>query len=175
MYIEQGYTMWARKTLESKLFQERPDVYFKIFFYLVLRANHETNSMFQRGSNHVIYNMIIESTGATRGQVDHCFRWLKKEGMLTTKKSTRGLHFTIVNYNKYQSANNYKSDMGATSKRNGRDTINNNVKNEKNEISKKRQSYKSKMGSDTDESGRIIFIKNGKKCIKGSDGGTYEV
>ena len=62
-----------------------------------------------------------------------------------------------------------------TEKRYGRDTINNNVNNEKNEINKKRQNYKSNMGSTTDEDGRPTFNKNGKKCIKGSDSGTYEV
>jgi hypothetical protein len=175
MHIEQGYIALARITAESEIFQEKPHSWFKIWCYLLMRANHKNNEHHKRGNSWVKYSVIMESTGATKGQVYGCVKWLKKRGSIIARKSTRGFHFTIVNYEKYQNPNNYKKDTGVTEKRYGRDTINNNVNNEKNEINKKRQNYKSNMGSTTDEDGRPTFNKNGKKCIKGSDSGTYEV
>ena len=133
MFIKEGFVVWARKTIESEIFQNKPAIWFKIFFYLVTRANHKSNKFFRRGSNWVSYELISEKTGATKGQIDHCFRWLRKKGMVTTKRSTRGLKFTIIKYDLYQVATNYGRDIGATRARQGSDTINKNEKNDKND------------------------------------------
>ena len=71
MFIKEGFVVWARKTIESEIFQNKPAIWFKIFFYLVTRANHKSNKFFRRGSNWVSYELISEKTGATKGQIDH--------------------------------------------------------------------------------------------------------
>jgi len=131
--IKEGFTIWARKTIESEIFQEKPDKWFKIFFYLISRANHKSNKLFKRGSNWTSYDLIVEKTGATKGQIDHCFRWLRKKSAITTKRSTRGLKFTIIKYDFYQTGSNYERDIVATRARDRRDTINKNDKNDKND------------------------------------------
>ena len=56
--------------------------------------------------------------------------------MLATQKATRGMVVTILNYDYFQTLENYKSDtesdIKAKQKRNRSDTINKNDKNDKN-------------------------------------------
>jgi len=137
MHISKGATIWARKTIDSEIFYNKPDKYFKIWFYLVNRVNHKKQRKWNRSECHLTYSEIEEKTGATKSQIDHCIRYLKKEEMLATKKATRGMHIKIANYNKYQDLNNYKSDSKSETKvmqkRNKSDTINKNDNNDKNE------------------------------------------
>ena len=91
------------------------------------------------------YEWIMEKTKANKNEIDHCIRWLKSATMIATRKATRGFTLNILNYNGYQSLENYKSDtksdskseMKAKQKRNESDTINKNDNNDKNEIMKK--------------------------------------
>ena len=132
-----GATIWARKTLESDVFFMKPDKWFKIWFYLVSRANHEDKGQFQRGEALVRYLDISEACGATKSQIDHSIRWFKKSEMLATRKATRGMFITILNYSTYQNFDNYINDtigdLKAKQKRNKSDTINKNDKNDKND------------------------------------------
>lgn len=127
MFIPKGYTAWARKTIDSEIFYERPDKWFKIWFYLISRVNHKTNGEFQRGSGHVLYREIMESTGATKDQIYSCLKWMESKDMIEKKKTTRGIRIKIINYNIYQNPKNYE----ATQKRNEANTINKNAKNVK--------------------------------------------
>ena len=97
-------------------------------------------------------------------------QWIKKEGTITTKKSTRGLHFTIVNYDKYQNGLNYERDIGAKNRRNRRDTINNNEKNDKNDNLGKGKFY---IGT-SNEDNQAVYLVEGKYRTKGADGEFYD-
>ena len=134
--IPEGATIWARQTIQSDIFKIKPDKWFKIWFYLVNKVNHENNKQFKRGSGFMKYEWIIENTGATKNQIDHSMRWFKKERMLATQKATRGFIVTILKYETFQDLNNYKSDtksdLKATQKRHKSDTINNNDNNDNN-------------------------------------------
>ena len=136
MNIKGGATIWARQTIESKIFYDKPDKWFKIWFYIVNKVNHKQNKKWDRGQCHITYLEIQTNTKATKAQIDHCIRYLKKEQMLATQKATRGMHITVVKYDIYQDLDNYKSDTGgelkATQKRHRSDTKNKNVKNDKN-------------------------------------------
>lgn len=130
-----GATIWARKTVDSAIFK-KSDVWFKIWFFLVNRVNYADNGQFKRGECFTTYGEIMRDTLATKGQIDKCIRFLKKERMLTTHKSTRGMHIKVLNYNRYQTLDNYKVDT-AEDKRSKRgrqavDTINKKEKNNKN-------------------------------------------
>lgn len=107
--MQTGATVWARQTITSDVFG-KPDKWFKIWFYLVNRVNHKDKGRFKRGTGFMTYEMIMLATGATKSEVDHCIRWLKKCQMLATARATRGLHITILNYELYQNLKNYKSD-----------------------------------------------------------------
>jgi len=130
-----GATNWARATLESDIFFKKPDKWFKIWFFIITRVNHKKNKQFDRGECLTSYLEINSYTGATKNQIDHFIRWSKKEGMLATRKATRGFMVNVLKYNKYQSLSNYKcdtkSDLKAKQKRNKSDTIKKNDKNDK--------------------------------------------
>ena len=124
---------------ESKIFSDKPDRWFKIWFYIVNKVNHKDTKSFKRGSCFTKYEWISESTKASKNEIDHCIRFLKSATMIATQKATRGMYITVLNYDKYQNLDNYKSDtksdtlgdLKAKQKRNRSDTINKNGKNER--------------------------------------------
>ena len=138
--IDGGATLWARQTIDSKIFFDKPHVWFKIWFYLVNKVNHKDNKQFARGSCFMKYEWIMQRTKAKKSELDHAIRWLKVSKMIATRKATRGFIVEVLNYNGYQSLENYKSDSKSDSKsetkakqkRNESDTINKNDKNNKN-------------------------------------------
>lgn len=109
-----GSTVWSRKTLESAIFRKKPDKWFKIWFYLVSKVNHQDNELFARGENFTNYSEIRYITGAKKTEIDTALRWMKTEGMITTQKTTRGFKFTIVNYAKYQDSIKRKNEDKST-------------------------------------------------------------
>ena len=135
--IDGGATIWARQTIDSEIFSNKPDKWFKIWFYLINQVNHKDTKQFKRGSGFTRYEWIMEKTKATRNEIDHCIRWLKSATMIATQKATRGFIITIHNYERFQALSNYESDTKATQKatasakqkRNKSDTINKNDKN----------------------------------------------
>ena len=113
--INGGATLWARQTIDSDIFYNKPDKWFKIWFYLINEVNHKSNKQFARGSCFMKYEWIIKKTKATKNEVDHCVRWLKSATMITTTKATRGFVIKVINYNGYQSLESYKSDTKSDS------------------------------------------------------------
>lgn len=110
MKIDGGATIWARQIIESEIFFNKPDKWFKIWFYLVNRANHKDCKQFKRGACFMKYEWIAEATKATRNEVDHCIRWLKSAKQIATQKATRGFIVNVLNYDKFQTLEHYKSD-----------------------------------------------------------------
>jgi hypothetical protein len=106
--IKGGATIWARQTLESDIFFTKPHAWFKIWFYLVNKANHQDNGRFKRGECFVQYYIICELTGAKKDEVKRCMSWLKNRGSISTKRSTRGVNVTLTNYDYYQTLENYE-------------------------------------------------------------------
>ena len=138
--IPGGGTFWARQTIESKIFYDKPDKWFKIWFYLVSKVNHQDKKNFKRGQGFIKYEWIKSTTGATQDQVKHCIEYLKRFQMVAIQKATRGMYVTIIKYSHYQSLNNYKShtesQLKATQKPHRSHTINKNDKNDKNDNKK---------------------------------------
>ena len=140
--INGGATLWARQTIDSDIFFNKPDVWFKMWFYIVNRVNHKNDKRFERGSCFLKYDWIMDKTGATKNQVKHCIEFLKKDKMLATQKATRGFIVKVIKYDSFQTLENYKKPQEKESKRNTEGTqkehrshtINKNDKNDKNEI-----------------------------------------
>jgi hypothetical protein len=141
MAIRGGATLWARKTIESDIFIWRSDKWFKIWFFIVNNVSHKDLQHFPRGSGLMTYKDIREHTAATHGQVDKFIRYAKQSRMLTTRKTTRGMIVKVLNYDKYQTLDNYKVDtkverpveLKSKRSRNGVDTIDKYVKYVKND------------------------------------------
>ena len=64
--IDGGATLWARQTIDSKIFFDKPHVWFKIWFYLVNKVNHKDNKQFARGSCFMKYEWIMQRTKAKK-------------------------------------------------------------------------------------------------------------
>ena len=114
--IDGGATLWARQTLDSDIFYNKPHVWFKIWFYLINEVNHKDNKQFNRGSCFMKYEWIMKKTKANRNEIDHCIRWLKSATMIATRKATRGFALKVLNYNTFQTLENYKSDTKSDAK-----------------------------------------------------------
>lgn len=135
--IDGGAIIWARQTIDSKIFYDKPDKWFKIWFYLVARVNHTDNERFKRGTCFLKYDWIMNATGASKDEVKHCIKFLKDSSMLATQKATRGFTVEVLKYKHYQNLDSYKSHTKshrkATQKPHRSHTINKNVKNGKND------------------------------------------
>jgi len=135
--IDGGATIWARKTIDSVIFYDKPSDWFKIWFFIVNQVNHSKYRKWEKGQGFMTYSQIMEKTKTTRGQVDMCLRFLKKSQMLTTHKTTRGMIVSVLKYDLYQDLKNYKNDtkneIGTIQERYRNDTINKNDKNDKND------------------------------------------
>ena len=140
-FIPGGCTLWARQTIESEIFFYKPDKWFKIWFYIVNRVNHTENRLFKRGSALFTYEEMMFKTGATKKQIEGCVKWLEKESMMESRKTTRGRVRIVLNYAKFQELKNYKESAKESAKGNRRRvegelkgvSINKNVKNDKND------------------------------------------
>ena len=143
--INGGATLWARQTTDSDIFYNKPDKWFKIWFYLVNKVNHADNKQFKRGTCFMKYEWIMGATGATYHQIKHCLEYLKSATQIATQKKTRGLLVTVINYDFYQTLDNYyyaeshtEGRQKGKQKEDRRKTrINKNDKNDKNVIKDK--------------------------------------
>ena len=106
-YIEGGYTMWARKTLESEIFFDKPAEWFKIWFYIVNKVFYSDGQVYNRGSNRFTYSEISNFTSATYSQVKHCIDYLTTTKMIDRQKTRRNVIITVNNFGKYQEQKTY--------------------------------------------------------------------
>lgn len=106
--IPGGATIWARKTIDDEIFYLKPDPWFKIWFYLVNKANHRDSERFKRGTCFVQYRVICEAVGTNIDVVKKCMAWLRRKGSISTSRSTRGANVIINKYDYYQTLDNYE-------------------------------------------------------------------
>jgi len=124
--IKGGATLWARQTVDSEIFFDKPDKWFKIWFFIISKVNYQDNHKFKRGEGFIQQKIICEYTKASPDQVKKCFNWLRNMNMIGTKRSTKGTIIKVLKYNDYQRIDSYKKHEGKHFKST---TINNNVKN----------------------------------------------
>jgi len=140
-----GATFWARQTIESDIFYKKPDKWFKIWFYIVSKVNHRTNTHFERGTNYFNFASDSKFIGCTHDQWKKCIKWLRESHMIDTKPSTRGALIKVLSYAKYQELKNYTSTQEALEEHSTSTLINKNEEliNEK-EIEKETKVSKKK-------------------------------
>lgn len=111
-----GSTFWARQTIESDIFLNKPDKWFKIWFFLVQMANYKDHKQFARGDCYVTGSEIMLNTGASPDQMKKCLTWLRRCNMVSTRRSTRGMTITINKYGHYQDLQENESTRRSTTK-----------------------------------------------------------
>jgi hypothetical protein len=108
--IRGGATIWARQTIDSDIFFWRPDKWFKIWFFIVNEVNHKDTKWFKRGEGLFTYEQIHIKCKATVNQVKHCLDHLRKDNMIATHRTTRGLVINVLKYNLFQDLKSYYFD-----------------------------------------------------------------
>lgn len=163
-----GYILESRTILDSAIW-DKPPLYFKVWHYLLLKAQHVDYKGLKRGqlitsipeiqeacSYHVGYRKITPSKKEIYGIV----KFLRnpyggndegnnEKNMIVTTKVTHGLLVTICNYNVYQDPKNYEGNdeksAKVTTKSSRRErqgnNINKNDKNDKNDKNEKNYIY----------------------------------
>jgi len=142
--IKGGYYIKARCIQDSEIAHTAPHIR-EIWDWVLKEANHKDTKVCKRGQCVRSYKDIQEGLlwyigwrkmTYSKDQCEIAMKWLRKRAMITTKKTTRGLIITIVNYDKYQLPANYDNhtqDATITTREpQNLHTINKNVKNEKN-------------------------------------------
>ena len=114
VFMDNGYTMWARQTIESEIFYYKPAEWFKIWFYIVNRVNHKDTKLFKRGEAIITYDEIILKCKVTKRVTERCVKWLEKETMLVSRRTTRGKKRFVVNYDVFQDPKKYKGSRGGS-------------------------------------------------------------
>ena len=154
--IPGGYYIKARKIQESEIAHAPPYIR-EIWDWLIKEANHSdrkgNGKIIKRGQCVRTYRDIIEDLSwfigyrkvrYKKSQVDYAMRWLRDKEMITTKRTTRGVRVTILNYEFYQDPSNYEYRSGYDSEPSTRKqssaTINKNGKKGKKEEGKKEYS-----------------------------------
>ena len=178
--IKGGYYIKARRIQESEIAHSPPHVR-EIWDWLLREANHKDvtkhGQTFKRGQVIATYSEIQDALHWMIGwrkmtyskwDCEKAMKVLVKATMITTRKTTRGMIITLLNYDKYQNPENYESHTSdhtiATRKPQSTDTINKNEKNDKerNILSPKGDGEYSfleqikKMGVDKDKRMKII-------------------
>jgi len=115
--INGGATLWARQTIDSDIFYDKPDVWFKIWFYIVNKVNYKDNKRYKRSTGFFQYKIIMHFTGASYDQVKHCLEYLKSAKQIATQRKTRGLLITVINYDLYQTLDNYYYEESHTKRK----------------------------------------------------------
>lgn len=96
-----GWIKLYRKILHSPIFKKKAE-YLKIFFYILCKVNH-ADGLFPKGSNFFNFKEEIRNIpNVSLNQIYEFIRWAKKEGMITTQKTTRGVVINITNWDTYQ-------------------------------------------------------------------------
>lgn len=115
--INGGYYIKSRNIQNSEIAHAPPHVR-EIWDYLLMMANHADNHICNRGQHLTTIDKIREALHwycgwrketYKKSACENSMKWLKKAGMVTTRRTTRGSVITIVNYSLYQDPANYES------------------------------------------------------------------
>ncbi len=111
-----GYTMWARKTIESEIFVSKPAEWFKIWFYIISQANWDNDGKHERGSFFTNNEEIANACGTSVDQVKRALHHARHAHQLRTARSTRGMTIFVLNFAKYQDPSTYSRTAPRTAR-----------------------------------------------------------
>jgi uncharacterized phage protein (TIGR02220 family) len=145
--IAGGYYIKARQIQSSEI-ATAPPVIREVWDWLLREANHCDDERLGIKRGELIRTLMEISDGLSwfvgyrkmrysKSQCENATKVLMKHSMITTTKTTRGLHITICNYGIYQNPKNYEANSETNKKPTRRvsdpSTINKNEEEDKNE------------------------------------------
>ena len=141
--IEGGYYIKARTIQESNISLAPPHVR-EIWDWFLMKANHADFVHVRRGMLFTSIKEIQEGLKwyvgyrkevYTKSKCEMALNWLRKNSMIETTKTTRGMVISICKYDYYQNPKNYETNSEkstkTTRKEQPSDTIYKNAKEEK--------------------------------------------
>lgn len=138
-YINGGAFLIARQIFESEFWLKKPSTWKVIWVYILGKVNHKKNKICDRGEGFFYWTKEYKEVGVdiTLDMIKKSTCFFKKNEMISTSRSTRGVRIKVIQYNKYQIFNNYSSTSRSTNQaleKHQRSTpINNNDNNVKND------------------------------------------
>ena len=112
--MSEGYVKFHRQFYTGPI-SRKPPHFREVFIWLIVNANHKpgrsSGRIIQRGQLVRSYKDISDAlcwyVGARKeryksSQIEIAMKWLRKEGMIETTKTTRGLVITVCEYDLYQ-------------------------------------------------------------------------
>lgn len=116
-YIPGGYIIIARSLIESEV-MNKPSLYFKLWIYMLISATHKkSKGKLSRGQLLVTYQDLLKVGKYYKGccleypsekQVRAAVEWFQTAGMISKKRTTRGMIISITNYDHYQDPEKYQ-------------------------------------------------------------------
>lgn len=128
--IKGGAFQVARKVFESEIWLNKPSTWMKIWIYILGRVNHEAKNGFERGEGYFNFKQEIKAIGKdiTEDTIKKCLAWHRDSGMISTRRSTRGIRLKVLNYNIYQTLDNFVGTRKALEKHQRSTPINKNIR-----------------------------------------------
>lgn len=120
--IPGGAFLVPRNILNSELWETKPSWWFKVWFYILSHANFKDhNDKLRRGDLLTSYDTIYRECNLIKEQVtadaiDNVLRFFKKTRLITTRRTTRGLIITVLNYSNLQNFKSFSNDTKNDSK-----------------------------------------------------------
>ena len=108
----------ARQIFDSEIWLLKPATWFKIWIYIIGKVNYKDNGTFNRGENFFRFTKELDNIGTdvTIDVVKKCLSFLRKSGMISTKRSTRGILLKVHNYRHFQDLSSYSGTKPSTKK-----------------------------------------------------------
>lgn len=119
-----GFIAIFRQLQDHDLWKEKPFDKRSAWIDIILSAQFHDSSIeiggntidIKRGSWFVSITTLENRWGWSRNKVRNYIRYLERDGMLTTKRYTKGYVLTVVNYEKFQSVGTAKGTSKGTDK-----------------------------------------------------------
>src|SRR5690606_17490065 len=100
----------------------KPPYFVKLWLWFLGRANHKNITIkgqkFERGTFLTTLDEIVKQTrfkaggrkvSITRRQAWSVLEWMRNEKMIKTRKTTKGIFITLLQYDEFQNIKNYKT------------------------------------------------------------------
>ena len=143
--IPGGGIIIARQIEDSEIWLDKPPQWLKIWIHIIIATGHKNNPSFERGEGFFNFSRLLREgllgPGITRNQIVNFLDFARREAMITTTKTTRGIVIKVLKYDFYQTLDNYIAASETTNKdttkpqrnHNETTTINKNDKYDKND------------------------------------------
>lgn len=117
-YKPGGAFQIARQIFDGELWVTKPSSWKVIWIYILGRVNHKKNGVCERGEGFFQWIKEKEMVGVDISQdmIKKASSYFTKNAMISTRRSTRGVYIKVLNYNTYQTMDNYQSTRQSTKK-----------------------------------------------------------